>query len=32
VLRKGADGRMEVRRDDIPPLPDELRQVIEEMK
>ena len=32
VVRKGADARMQVDRVPIPPLPAELKQVIEEMK
>jgi succinate dehydrogenase / fumarate reductase flavoprotein subunit len=32
VTRKGADGTMDVRRVPIPPMPDELKQVIEEQK
>ena len=32
IVKKNADGSMLVRRDTIPPLPDELKQVIEEMK
>jgi succinate dehydrogenase / fumarate reductase, flavoprotein subunit len=32
IIKKNADGSMLVRRDTIPPLPDELKQVIEEMK
>src|SRR5437588_6990797 len=32
VLRKGPDGSMQVRREPIPELPPELKQVIEEMK
>ena len=31
-LRRDADGRMQVRRIPIPPMPDELKRVIEEMK
>jgi succinate dehydrogenase / fumarate reductase flavoprotein subunit len=32
VLRKGADGRMQVERTPIPQMPGELRQIIEELK
>ena len=32
VLRKAADGAMEVRREPIPPMPAELKQIVEEMK
>jgi succinate dehydrogenase / fumarate reductase flavoprotein subunit len=32
VTRRGADGTMDVRRVPIPPMPDELKQVIEEQK
>jgi hypothetical protein len=32
VVFKGADGAMQLRREAIPALPDELKQVIEEMK
>jgi succinate dehydrogenase / fumarate reductase flavoprotein subunit len=32
IVRKGGDGRMEVARAPIPPMPDELKQIIEEMK
>ncbi len=32
VVRKGADGRMEVRREPLPVMPPELKQTIEEMK
>jgi succinate dehydrogenase / fumarate reductase flavoprotein subunit len=32
VVRKGRDGRMEVRRDPILPIPQHLQQIIEEMK
>ena len=32
VVRKGADGAMQVRREPIPEMPAELKQVIEEMK
>jgi succinate dehydrogenase / fumarate reductase flavoprotein subunit len=32
VLFKGPDGRMQLRREPIPPMPEELKQVIEEMK
>jgi succinate dehydrogenase / fumarate reductase flavoprotein subunit len=32
VVNKGADGEMVVRREPIPPMPDELRETIEEMK
>ena len=32
VLFKGADGSMQLRREPIPPMPEELKQVIEEMK
>ena len=32
VIRKGADGSMQLRREPIPPLPEELKQVVEEMK
>ncbi|HUA68344.1 MAG TPA: fumarate reductase/succinate dehydrogenase flavoprotein subunit [Candidatus Saccharimonadales bacterium] len=32
VIRKGADGSMQVRREPIPEMPAELKQVIEEMK
>ncbi|MEY2428538.1 MAG: succinate dehydrogenase / fumarate reductase, flavoprotein subunit [Verrucomicrobiota bacterium] len=32
VLRKAADGAMQVRRETIPPMPAELKQIIEEMK
>ncbi len=32
VVRKGADGAMQVRREPIPDMPVELKQVIEEMK
>jgi succinate dehydrogenase / fumarate reductase flavoprotein subunit len=31
VVWKGADGEMRMRRDEIPPMPDELKQIIEEM-
>ncbi|HEY7544499.1 MAG TPA: fumarate reductase/succinate dehydrogenase flavoprotein subunit [Blastocatellia bacterium] len=31
VLWKGADGSMQMRREKIPPMPDELKQIIEEM-
>ncbi|MEW6210084.1 MAG: fumarate reductase/succinate dehydrogenase flavoprotein subunit [Acidobacteriota bacterium] len=31
VLWKGADGKMQMRREPIPPMPDELKQIIEEM-
>jgi succinate dehydrogenase / fumarate reductase flavoprotein subunit len=32
LVQKAADGTMQVRREPIPPLPDELRAIIEEMK
>jgi len=32
VIRKGADGTMQVRREPLPEMPPELRQIIEEMK
>jgi succinate dehydrogenase / fumarate reductase flavoprotein subunit len=32
VLKKGADGVMQIRREPIPPMPEELKLVIEEMK
>jgi succinate dehydrogenase / fumarate reductase flavoprotein subunit len=32
IVRKGRDGRMEVSRAPIPDMPDELKQIIEEMK
>jgi succinate dehydrogenase / fumarate reductase, flavoprotein subunit len=32
VVRKGHDGRMEISRSPIPPIPEELRRIIEEMK
>jgi succinate dehydrogenase / fumarate reductase flavoprotein subunit len=32
VIKKGADGSMEVRREPIPDMPPELKQVVEEMK
>jgi succinate dehydrogenase / fumarate reductase flavoprotein subunit len=32
VLSKGSDGRMQVRRETIPPMPQELKQIVEEMK
>jgi succinate dehydrogenase / fumarate reductase flavoprotein subunit len=32
VIQQGADGAMQLRREPIPPLPEELKQVIEEMK
>jgi succinate dehydrogenase / fumarate reductase flavoprotein subunit len=32
IVKKNADGTMAVRRDTIPPMPDELQKVIEEMK
>jgi len=32
VLRKGGDGRMHVSRETIPPMRDELRSIVEEMK
>jgi len=32
VVFKGADGSMQLRREPIPPMPEELKQVIEEMK
>jgi succinate dehydrogenase / fumarate reductase flavoprotein subunit len=32
IVKKNADGSMYVRRDTIPPLPEELQKVIEEMK
>jgi succinate dehydrogenase / fumarate reductase flavoprotein subunit len=32
IVRKGRDGAMEVRREAIPPMPAELKQIIEEMK
>ncbi|HUF65180.1 MAG TPA: FAD-binding protein, partial [Gemmatimonadaceae bacterium] len=32
VLRKGGDGRMQVSREPIPPMRDELRSIVEEMK
>jgi succinate dehydrogenase / fumarate reductase flavoprotein subunit len=32
VVRKGAGGAMELRREPIPPMPAELKQIIEEMK
>ncbi len=31
VLKKGPDGKMQLRREPIPPMPEELKQVIEEM-
>jgi hypothetical protein len=30
VIHKGADGSMEIRREPIPPMPDELAGIIEE--
>jgi len=32
VLRKGPDGSMQLRRDPIPEMPPELKQIVEEMK
>jgi hypothetical protein len=32
VVRKGANGAMELRREPIPEMPAELRRIIEEMK
>jgi len=32
IIKKGADGSMEVRREPIPDMPQELKQVVEEMK
>ena len=32
VIRKGSDGDMQVRREHIPEMPQELNQIIEEMK
>jgi succinate dehydrogenase / fumarate reductase flavoprotein subunit len=32
IVRRGRDGGMELRREPIPPMPEELRRVIEEMK
>jgi succinate dehydrogenase flavoprotein subunit len=32
VIQKGADGAMQVRREPLPPMPAELKQIIEEMK
>ena len=32
ILRKGPDGSMQLRQDPLPPMPDYLKQVIEEMK
>lgn len=32
VIRKGADGQMQIRREPIPEMPAELKQIIEEMK
>ena len=32
VVAKGADGTMQLRREPIPPMPDHLKQIIEEMK
>jgi succinate dehydrogenase / fumarate reductase flavoprotein subunit len=32
VVRKGADGTMEIAREPIPPMPEELKQIIAEMK
>jgi len=32
IVRKGADGRMNVARAPIPPMPDDLKRIIEEMK
>jgi succinate dehydrogenase / fumarate reductase, flavoprotein subunit len=32
VIKKGADGSMQVRREPIPEMPAELKQVVEEMK
>src|SRR5437764_14288186 len=32
IVRKAADGRMNVSRAPIPPMPDELKRIIEEMK
>jgi len=32
VVRQGANGAMELRREPIPPMPGELRRIIEEMK
>ena len=32
IVRKGADGRMDVSRAPIPEMPDELKRIIEEMK
>ncbi len=31
ILWKGADGKMQMRRDEIPPMPEELKKIIEEM-
>ncbi len=31
IVWKGADGSMQMRRDEIPPMPDELKKIIEEM-
>ena len=31
VISKGADGSMQLRREPIPPMPDELKLVVEEM-
>ena len=30
ILKKGPDGEMQVRKEEIPPIPDELKQIIEE--
>jgi hypothetical protein len=32
VLSKGAQGEVKLRREPIPPMPDELKQIIQEMK
>jgi succinate dehydrogenase / fumarate reductase flavoprotein subunit len=31
VIKKGSDGKMQLRHEPIPPMPDELKAVIEEM-
>jgi hypothetical protein len=32
VISKGASGEAQLRREPIPPMPDELKQIIQEMK
>ena len=32
VIQKGADGEIQLRREPIPPMPAELKQIIQEMK